>query len=131
MLQKQLLSSSAKALRFAFHYPDPMISYYNLHKMADRAMPNMFLKYKLSLLLYKTYNNEIPGNDWISLCFDQIITSRQTLFNVSKTNKFNVGMNIFNNKLHVINGIIPLDWLNLTVDSYKIMCKRKFLNFTG
>ena len=78
-LQKQLLSASAKALRVAYHYPDPMIRYLNLHKMANRATPCMFIKYKLSLLLHRTLNHEIPENDWLSLNFDQIITSRQTL----------------------------------------------------
>jgi hypothetical protein len=32
-LQKQLLSATAKALRVAYHYPDPMISFLKLHKM--------------------------------------------------------------------------------------------------
>jgi hypothetical protein len=103
----------------------------NLHKMANRVMPYRFIKCKLSLLLYRTFIHEIPVNHWLSLNFDQIITRRQTLFNVLKTNNFNVGMNVMNNKLRVLNGNIPLDWLNLSADSFKIMCKRKFLNLTG
>ena len=126
-LHKQLLTASAKALRVALHFPDPMISYYNLHKMANRATPAMFLKYKSSLLLYRTLKHEIPENDWLYLHFDQIITTRQSLFSVLKTNKYNVGMNVFNNKLHAINGKILLDWLNLTIDAFKIMCKKNFL----
>jgi hypothetical protein len=41
-LQKQLNMASAKAIRVAFHYPDPMIRYLNFHKMANRATPSMF-----------------------------------------------------------------------------------------
>jgi hypothetical protein len=73
ILQKELMTASAKALRVALHFPDPMISYANLHKMANRATPEMFLKNKMSLLLYRTFNNEIPETGWLSLNFDQII----------------------------------------------------------
>jgi hypothetical protein len=75
-----------------------MISFLNLHKMANRVTPTMFLKYKLSLLLLRKLNLEITESDWLSLNFDQIITSRQTLLNVSKSNNFNVGMNVIKNK---------------------------------
>jgi hypothetical protein len=74
------MAASAKALRVAFHFPDPVISYVNLHKVANRATPGMFLKCKMSLLLYRTFNNEIPETDWLSLNFDQIITIRQSIF---------------------------------------------------
>jgi hypothetical protein len=80
ILQKQLMTASAKALKVALHFPDPMISYASLHKMANRATPEFFLKYKMSLLLYRTLNNEISETDWLSLNFDQIITSRQNVF---------------------------------------------------
>jgi hypothetical protein len=90
ILHKQLLFESAKALRVAFQYPDPIISYVNLHKIANRATPDMFLKYKLSLLLYKTFNDEIPDIDFILLNFDQIITDRQSVFIVRKTNNYDV-----------------------------------------
>jgi hypothetical protein len=36
-LQKQLLLASAKALRATYDFPGPMISYLNLHKMANRG----------------------------------------------------------------------------------------------
>jgi hypothetical protein len=50
------MTASAKALRAVFHFHDPMISYANLHKMANRATPEILLKYKMSLLLYRTYD---------------------------------------------------------------------------
>ena len=129
ILHKQLMSASAKALKVALHYPDPMISYVNLHKMANRATPEMFLKYKMSLLLYRTFNNEIPETDWLSLNFDQILTSRQSNFLTQKTNNYNVGLNISSNKFYVLNGKIILDWLSLPINSYKILCKQRFINF--
>ena len=115
------MSASAKALRVAFHFPDPMISYVNLHKMANRATPDMFLKYKSSLLLYRTLNDEIPEADWLFLNFSQVITRRQNIFMIRKTNNFNVGLNVSNNKFHVLNGCIPLEWLNIPINSFKVL----------
>jgi hypothetical protein len=129
ILQKQLMTASAKALKVALHFPDPMISYASLHKMANRATPEMFLKYKMSLLLYRTFNNEIPETDWLSLNFDQIITSRQSVILGHKTNNYNVELNISSNKFCVLNGKITLDWLNLPINSFKILCKQKFLSY--
>jgi hypothetical protein len=57
-----------------------MIGYVNSHKMANRATTEMFLKYKMSLLLYRAINNEIHKTDWLSLTFDQIIANRQIVF---------------------------------------------------
>jgi hypothetical protein len=44
-------------------------------KMANRVTTEMFLKYKMSLLLYHTFNDEIPETDWLSLNLKQIIIS--------------------------------------------------------
>jgi hypothetical protein len=43
-----LLSGLAKAIRVARYFPDPFISYSNLHKISNRATPKiMFSKYNL------------------------------------------------------------------------------------
>ena len=83
----------------------------------------------MSLLLYLTFNNKIPETDWLSLNFDQILTSRQSNFLTQKTNNYNVGLNISSNKFYVLNGKIILDWLSLPINSYKILCKQRFINF--
>ena len=122
-----LLSASAKAIRVAFHYPDTGISFLQLHKMAKRATPEMFRKYKLALLLHRTFNEKIPLNDWLSLNFYQSNSSRQTTFNIRRNNNLRVGMNILNNRFNELNNIIPLTWLNMNINKFKIMCKNLFL----
>jgi hypothetical protein len=59
--------------------------------MAKRATPEMFRMFKLCLLLYHTFNEQIPENDWLSLNFDQANTSRQTNFNIRKKQSINGG----------------------------------------
>jgi hypothetical protein len=44
--------------------------------MANRATPEMMCVYKLSLLLFKTYNERVPESEWIDLNFKQIMMSR-------------------------------------------------------
>ena len=54
-------------------------------------------------------------------------SNRQNKFSVSKTNNLKVGENILINRLSLINNRIPLEWLNLGYNCYKIKCKQKLL----
>ena len=122
-----LLSTSSKALKMAINYSDPFISNDRLHVITKRATPEMFCNYKLSLLLYKTYNASIPNEEWIRLNFDQILGTRQVKFCINLTNKLRVGMNALGNRFHHLNNTIALDWLNKSYLAYKIECKKIFL----
>jgi hypothetical protein len=106
------LSASAKAMRVALHYPDVSVSFNQLHQTAKRATPEMYSKYKLGLILCRTFNDEIPENKWLLLNFDQINTSRQTKFYIRKTNNFLVGMNVLTNRFQELNGLLPLEFFN-------------------
>ena len=96
--------------------------------MAKRATPEMFCKYKLSLLLHKLYNDSFPANEWLHLNFDQIMTTRQHNFEVSRNYNYRVGLNAMVNRLQTLNGQIPLTWLNKSFVQYKLECKKKFLS---
>jgi ABC-type polysaccharide transport system permease subunit len=102
-----------------------------LHKRRNRATPEMFGRYRLSLLLYRTFNESISETEWIGMNFQQIIMSRQTEFKIVKTNILKVGLNILCNRFHEINGKIKLDWLNMSKNAYKIKCKNTFLTFAS
>jgi hypothetical protein len=91
----------------------------------------MLSKYKLAILLIKTFNEEIPERNWLSLNFDQIKTNRQNEFRVRKIKNLIVGLNILNNCYHNLNGTIPLDWLNKPMSLFKILYKYQFLTFNN
>ena len=129
-LKSQLMSASANALRVGLHYPDPFISFYNLHQIANRATPKMVCIYKLSLQLFKTFNQKLPEQEWTKLNFNVITMSRQVNFKTVKTNRLKTGLNTLNNRFYALNDLIPLDWLNKSFQSYKILCKNKFLSFS-
>ena len=83
--------------------------------------------YKMALQLYRTFNLGIPLTDWIGLNVNSVNTMRQTNFIVNKMNNYRVGINALSNRFWYLNGKINLDWLNLSVNSFKIKCKRLFL----
>ena len=98
------------------------------HQINNRALPKTMMAYKHALLLFKVYNYKIPSIEWTHLNFQQILTSRQSLFKTMKNSKLKIGNNALANRLTLINNKIPLDWLNLTVSSYKVHCKKLFLS---
>ena len=127
-LKQKLVSISARAIKSCMYHPDNMISYINIHKMNNRATPGAILYYKLAIQLFKLYNSNVHNYDWVLLNTNQIFTSRQTTFMAFKSNTSKVGLNLLVNRLSILNGKIPLTWLNETLISFKLKCKRSFLN---
>jgi hypothetical protein len=61
----------------------------------------------------------------------EVITKwlKQFSFNIRKSNRLKVGMNVLNNRFHEQNNVIPLDLLNLGNKSFKIACKNNLNEF--
>ena len=95
-------SASGNALRMAMHCPNWFISFNNLHKMANRATPEMNCVYKLSLLflgpIVKKYQR-VNGLTW-----NLKMISQQQIFNIMKQNNLLVGLNVLCNRLHDLHG---------------------------
>ena len=125
--KKQLLRASANALKLCEKTYDPNISFVELHKKYDRALPNDFNLYKHCLLLFKVFNFKVPKNDWIDLNFQMLNSSRQKFFDVQSRARFRVGNNILCNRLSCLNRKLDVNLLNLSNESYKIACKKMFL----
>ena len=126
-LKSKLLSSSAKALKTCIKYSTRDMSFVRIHEMCDRATPDQFLLYKHANLLYSLYNSENYTLEWVNLNFNQILTSRQTKFIALCNNKRKVGLNALANRLFIINNRIPIKWLNLSFGTFKVHCKKEFL----
>ena len=122
-LKQLLLSASAKALKISQRVPDSYESFVNIHTSCKRALPNQLITYKHAILLHKIFNTQSPEIDWIDLNFNQTFNSRQLHFNTIKTNNFIVGNNILNTRLTVLNTKIPLNDLNMSLESFKVKYK--------
>ena len=103
------------------------MSFVNIHEMCNRATPEMLLRYKMALSLYKTYNLKFNSIEFTALNFNQILTRRQTKFFTLKSNKFKVGGNSLANRFYLLNNKITLTLLNLSLNSFKIKCINLFL----
>ena len=71
-------------------------------------------------------NSGYNSFEFTLLNFNQILTGRQTNFITLKNNAFKVGVNCLANRLPVINNKTTLNWLNLSLDMYKVKCKKDF-----
>ena len=56
-----------------------------------------------------------------------ILNTRQKHFLTHKSNILKVGINSVSNRFYYPNGIIEINWLNLSMDSFKVKCNRIFL----
>ena len=127
-ISKQLmLAASAKALQLCNKDYTSVHSYINLHKINKQATPNQMLTYKHAILFFKLYNSIETTVDWLNLNFQQILTGRQLNFIISPKNNYKIGSNSMCNRLALLNDKIPLAWLALTFESFKIKCKERFL----
>ena len=125
-LKQKLLSSSAKKMCAKYNTND--MPFIKLHELYHRAIPEMFLLYKLALSFFKLFNSNDCTTEWVALNFNQINTSRQLGFITSKTNIKRVGLNVLANRLYVLNGKIPLTLFNKSIDTFKVYCKKEFLS---
>ena len=95
--------------------------------MEKRALPNDLMQYKLSIQLYKVYNGDNMNDDWQDMNVQQNVNARNNLFQISDYSRLKVGKNVLANRLRILNNQIDLDWLNLSLNSFKIKMKNVFL----
>ena len=122
------MSALAKALKVCWKKMDNFVSFESLHKMSKRTTPEKLMKYKLALCLHRIYNSDFNSKEFIRLNVNQIVTSRQDKFISLKSNNIKVGINCLANRFYILNGIIPLEWLNNTIETFKVKCKKLIMD---
>ena len=61
--------------------------------------------------------------------FIQILISRQTKFKTGKSNRLKVGQNALANRFFILNDQIPIKWLEGGYETFKVKCKKLFINW--
>ena len=122
-LKQKLLSASTHALRVCWKNLEKNVPFESLQKMSKRATPEKIMKYELAVCLHKLHNISFNSREFVHLNSNQIFTSRLKFFITSKSNRIQIGLNCLANRLHIINGLISLDLLNLTMGWFKVHCK--------
>ena len=126
-LKVKLLSLSSHALKVCMKYDSSLMSFENIHKLNQRALPCNYMLYRQALTLYRIWNSQDYSLEWCAINFNQVLTSRQVNFAAINCSKLRIGQNAFANRLFVLNNRIPLAWFNSTRDTFKIKCKKEFL----
>ena len=125
--KQKLMSASTMPLKLITNDREKRMSFENIHYLNKRATPSQITFYKHALLLHKFYNDESMSLEWTDLFFNQHFNNRTTKIKFYNTSKFKVGNNILSNRFNILNGKIPYEWLNDSLDSYKVKCKNLFL----
>ena len=126
-LKQQILSASARALFIVTPNYNNVMSFDQVHSLNNRATPSQMMSFKHAILLYKIWNDQNFSKEWMALNFQQNFNERRLTVNVFETNNLKVGKNLPVNRLKIINGLIKYEWLNLSMNSFKVLCKRFFL----
>ena len=86
-----------------------------------------FAKYKLAVQLYRIYNKMDENDDWLDMNEQQNFNARNEYFHINDASRIKVGKNIMCNRLPCLNGVIKLDWLNLSSTAFKLKAKSIYL----
>ena len=127
-LKQSLLSASANALKSCVPLQNRFVSFEAIHKQCNQFTPSQTAYFKLSILLFKTYNDQNHNKNWIDLANQIIITRRQTKFKTYKSNNYKIGLNILINRFYCLNNLICLNDLDLSLPLFKIKMKTVMCN---
>ena len=75
------------------------------------------------------YDGEINNDDWIDMHFQQNFNLRTNTVQIVDRSKLKIGKNIMLNRLLILNRQIDFDWLNLSLNSFKMKIKRLFIEY--
>ena len=126
-----LLSVSALPLRSCLMPARFDISFINIHKVSNKCTPDQIMLYQISLLLFKTINENlhVPSHSFVKMASQIVCTRRQVMFEIHRANLSKIGMNSPENKLYHVSKLILLDKLNWSYPLYKKHMKIQFLKF--
>ena len=128
-LKQDLLSISPNALRSCMMYNCSEISFLEIHKKCNKCTPTQIMSYQASIQLFKTMNNIFSycSTEHASLLNNIVCTRRQLKFEIVRSNRTKIGMNMIANKFYHISKQIALDLLNLKLVHFKKLMKIQFL----
>ena len=83
--------------------------------------------FRHAILIYKLFNEIMGKNEFVLLNFQLFDNVKSTKLVFIKRQNFDIGKNILLNRLHELNNKIEKQWLELSLETFKIKCKNLFL----
>ena len=128
LTRKNIKLASANACKLCIPRENVhLLNHTEIHTLAKRALPDDICTNKHALMLPKLLRNDLCDVEMMNLNFQIADNRRSTTFNFIKSQKYDVGKNILLNRMHILNGKIEKNLLDLSMNSYKVKCKELFL----
>ena len=121
---KKLKLASANAIRACDNSLTIYSTHTQIHKSADRALPDQMLQYKHAITMYKLFKTCQPETEFINLNFQLNQNTRLNHTNFFSRQNYEIGNNILLNRLSHLNTKIKKSWMDLSLNSFK----KLFLN---
>ena len=67
------------------------------------------------------------NDDWIDMNLQQNFNARNKMFQINDNSRIKIGKNLICNRLNVLNNLVELDWLNMSLISFKLKLKSLLL----
>ena len=85
------------------------------------------MSYRLSIQLHKLYNGNQHNEDWVGLNYQKNFNNRQRFVQINDESAIRIGKNVLMNRLGILNNKIEYEWLNQSLNTFKIKSKKLFL----
>ena len=90
-------------------------------------MPYDVCLYRHAVMAFKQPKNNLCEDEFVQLNFQLVDKERISKINFIKRQNYDVGKNILLNRMHVLNNKIDENWLDLSLNSFKLKCKDLYL----
>ena len=127
VLHKKLKLALANTLRPCAPGVSALSTHTEIHQLAGRALPEKMCLYRHAITMYKLFNSIICENEFVHLNFQLYDNERSQKLVFFKDQKYEAGKIILLNRFTELNNMIDKDWLNLSLETFKIKCKTIFL----
>ena len=124
---KKLKLASVNAIRSCDKSVTIFHTHTQIHSIANRAIPDQMLNYKHAISMYKLFNHCQPETEFVQLNFQLNQNQRLNHANFFSRQQYESGNNILLNRLAHLNGKIEKSWLTQSIDTFKVKCKKLFL----
>ena len=124
---KKLKLASANAIRSCDRTLTIFHTHTQIHSISNRALPDQMLNYKHAISMYKLFNTCQPDTEFINMNFQLNQNPRLNHVNFFSRQNYTSGMNILLNRLAHLNDKIEKSWLHQSLNTFKINCKKLFL----
>ena len=124
---KKLKFASANAIRSCNNALTIFNTHTQIHKSANRALPDQMINYKHAVTMHHLFKSCQPELEFINLNFQFNQNTRMQHANFLDRHKYQAGQNILLNRLSHLNNKINKNWLELSLNTFKIKCKKLFL----